>query len=171
MMQHVLLSAVLTAAALVPPAVADDAAEYAGLSCSFTSTNDPSGAVQQNPDVQFGEMTCGPWMAADWNREEATPNPHVPPGTVRIDMCGWIQINNPTPSAPAIPTATVCQSSDTVVYAAAQIQYTAATTDNVYLCTRVDMTHDGHPTETVIFDEDDDPTNGVTCPLAISAGA
>ncbi len=55
-------------------------------------------------------------------------------------------------------------------YNACVITYMAGPTDNVYLCTYVEMGK-GADRDFYVFDEDDNSANGNQCGLAISVGA
>jgi len=137
--------------------------EETGFTCGFTSTNDPSGVVNQDPNVQFGEMDGGPWTAADITGEDGDS---VSAASITIHC--WIQVNNSAYShGTAIPTAHCDFTGTGVAGGACQISYTAGPTDNVYLCTQVNMVDDDG-SETYQFDEDDNPANGNQCALAIS---
>jgi hypothetical protein len=39
---------------------------HTGFVCGFTSSNDPSGAVNQNPEHNYGEIDGGPITVGDW---------------------------------------------------------------------------------------------------------
>ncbi|HEU0130019.1 MAG TPA: hypothetical protein VFQ85_03390 [Mycobacteriales bacterium] len=170
-----------------------------GSVCGYSSTNDPSGAVNQDPNHNYGEIDGGPLAVGDLGDAfpisvpPAVPPtvpsqaPHASSGTL---LC-WIQLTGTynyaaTDGKYGYPGLAGASASGTgvLVIPHTVVEYDAATTADQYLCSAV-INVDGDGANDWLYDANwVDPDTGQTtgnlvpanstptpvCGLAISAG-
>jgi hypothetical protein len=158
-----LVAAAALAAAIAPAAHAND--RHTGFTCGFVSSTDDTGLVF-NDGRQHGEVDGGPEVI--FNEAGGTIS--------NVTTSCWIQINRADPCATltvaacpelgqpvGVRESTVTGSVGLLVDT---LDYAAALTDNVYLCTR--FTWNSSKGGGSFTWDDDDLTTGVQCGLATS---
>ncbi len=143
---------------LAPPAHAVD--DAAGFTCGFTSTNDPTGQIIQDPNTQTGEVDGGPWAVVNETG-----------GTISaVTVTCIFKINYGINDNTNIAASRTATTSGNVGVLLDTITYTALPGDDVYLCTHFHWSG-SKGGGWVYIDDDDDATNGVQCALATSVEA
>jgi hypothetical protein len=133
---------------------------YTGFTCGFTSDNDDTGVINNDPKKQIGEVDGGPWVV--------DPDPADPAGNqvTSVTITCTIQVNNPNQGGGGVSRTST--TSGNVGVLADTISYFAQPTDSIYLCSVISWTSTGKAPETVTSDADNDSSNGYQCDLAIS---
>jgi hypothetical protein len=154
-----LAAASALAAAIAPAAHAEDLAD--GFTCGFVSTTDDTGVVF-NDGRQHGEVDGGPMTIVN-----------SAGGTVSsVTVTCWIQLNNATPDEDLAAGPVGIRSSTltgNVGLLVDTLDYAAALTDDVYLCTYIHWT--SSKGGGWFYFDTDDLTAGVQCGLATSVEA
>lgn len=97
-------------------------AQFAGYDCGIETTNDITGIVHQDPQVQIGTTQAGPIAVSN---------------ALSITITCWVQINTGDTPNPSQAAASESQTTPGPVGVLdQQISFAVMPTDNVYLCTR-----------------------------------
>jgi hypothetical protein len=178
-MHRLIAVASITAAlvgSMLSPAHAD-APSAAGFTCSYTSSDDSSGAVGGRGQ-QIGVIDGGPVLVADI----ASVDDATTPPTVWIDPSGnpasgtitcAIQVGGTGAYTDADAAAASASGTTVVDLPPTEITYYSASTDNIWMCTTWTLTDAHGDSETLYLDDTTgdfttDPASA-KCALAISA--
>jgi len=148
-----LAAAAAATAVLSPAAYAEDLADI--TTCGFTSTNDPTGAVVQDPTKQTGEVDCGAFVV------------NTSGGTVTSTTAiACIKVNDDTYGGGVCRSATTAGNFTQLIDT---VSYNANVGDGVFFCITIEWT--GSKGGGRIELDQDDTKAGAQCGLATSIEA
>jgi hypothetical protein len=143
-------AAVLAAAGLAAPQAAH-ATVFAGFTCGYFATGDPTGTVAQ-PDVVSGTVFDYFYSG----------NTGAAPGPDTVTVTCSIQVNNGAPGGPAAVSASASGTGGAVLLPTV-VSFVAGPGDNVFACTSVEATGQDGTTVQLLADDE-------RCKLATTVG-